>query len=215
LSLNEETGKVAAGIEEQAIMKLYTFPGSGNAYKLRVLLALLKQPYETVSLDAANKEYKQPHFLKINPRGEVPVIEDNGTVIWDSGACLVYVARQYGGETWLPSAAAEMAEVMQWLVLSASEIQFGLQYGRRGVQQNRWTAGDLATCHATANVALNTMESRLRGNDWLALNRPTIADIACFPYVETAPEAKVPLEPYPGVLKWLDRCRALPGWPKR
>jgi glutathione S-transferase len=196
-------------------MKLYTFPGSGNAYKLRILLSLLNQSYETVTLDAANKEYKQPKFLKINPRGEVPAIEDNGAVIWDSGACLVYVARKYGGETWLPSAPTEMAEVMQWLVLSASEIQFGLQYGRRGVQQNRWTAGDLATCHATAKVALTTLEGRLKGNDWLALKRPTIADIACFPYVETAPEARVSLDPYPSVLKWLDRCRALPGWPKR
>ena len=49
----------------------------------------------------------------------------------------------------------------------------------------------------------------------LALDRPTIADIACFPYVETAPEAKIALDPYPKIAAWLARCKALPGWPAR
>lgn len=196
-------------------MKLYLLGASGNAYKVRILLSLLNVPYEKVVIDTEKKENKQPAFLKLNPRGEVPVIEDDGTVIWDSAACLAYVARKYGGEKWLPSTPKEMAEVMQWLALAASEIQFGLQYGRRGVRQGRWTAGTLEQCQATGRVALGAMEGRLKNHQWLALDRPTIADVACFPYVETAPEAKVPLESYPGVVAWLARCKALPGWAPR
>ena len=197
------------------MMKLYYIPISGNAYKVRILLSLLKVPHEKIALDHLKNEHKTPEFLKLNPRGEVPVIEDDGTVIWDSAACLVYVARKYGGDEWLPGAPAAMAQVMQWLALTANEIQFGLQYARRGVKQNRWTAGTLEQCQATGRIALDALEGRLKDNDWLALGRPTIADVACFPYVETAPEAKIPLDPYPAIVKWLKRCKALPDWAKR
>lgn len=197
-------------------MKLYYIPISGNSYKVRILLSLLKVPYEKVVLKGgAEKEHKRPEFLNLNPRGEVPVLEDNGTVLWDSAACLVYVARRHGGELWLPSAPAEMAQVMQWVALAGNEIQFGLQYARRGVLQDRWTAGTLEQGQAMGRVALNALETRLKDNEWLALGRPTIADVACFPYVETAPEARVPLDPYPGILAWLARCKALPGWAER
>ena len=78
-------------------MKVYLFQASGNAYKVRILLGLLNVPYERVVLDSKNQEHKQPAYLKINPRGEVPAIDDDGTVIWDSAACLAYIARKYGG----------------------------------------------------------------------------------------------------------------------
>jgi len=55
----------------------------------------------------------------------------------------------------------------------------------------------------------------LKNHKWLALDHPTIADIACFPYVETAPEGEVPLDPYPGVVAWIARCKALPRWAPR
>ena len=196
-------------------MKLYLFRESGNAYKVRILLSLLNAPYDKVMLDNRKEEHRQPQFLKLNPRGEVPVIEDDGMVIWDSAACLAYVARKFGGEKWLPAAPAAMAEVMQWISLAATEIQCGLQYARRGARQGRWTLGNQENAQAFGRVALETMERRLKRHDWLALDRPTIADIACFPYVETAPEALVSLEPYPGIVAWLARCKALPGWAAR
>jgi glutathione S-transferase len=101
------------------------------------------------------------------------------------------------------------------VALAGNEILFGLQYTRRGENQGRWTAGNLEQGQALGRVALNALEGRLKGNDWLALGRPTIADVACFPYTETAPEANLPLEPYPGVAAWLARCKALPGWAGR
>jgi glutathione S-transferase len=196
-------------------MKLYLTDNSGNSYKVRILLSLLGVGYEKVMLDTRKQQHKAPAFLKLNPRGEVPVLEDDGIVLWDSAAILIYLARRYGGDTWLPAAPAQMGPVMQWVALAGNEIQFGLQYARRGVLQNRWTAGTLEQGHAMGRVALDALEGRLKDNQWLALGRPTIADVACFPYVETAPEARVPLEPYPGIVAWLARCKALPGWAQR
>jgi glutathione S-transferase len=197
-------------------MKLFYIPVSGNSYKVRILLSLLNVPYEKVVLrGGAAREHKRPEFLQLNPRGEVPVLEDDGTVLWDSAACLVYIARKYGGEQWLPTPPAQMAEVMQWIALAGNEIQYGLQYARRGVLQGRWTAGTLEQGQALGRVALNALETRLKDNAWLALGRPTIADVACFPYVETAAEAQLPLDGYPGILAWLAGCKALPGWAER
>jgi glutathione S-transferase len=196
-------------------MKLYFGAISGNSYKVRILLSLLKPPHEVVMLDMKNKEHKAPAFLRLNPRGEVPVLEDGGVVLWDSSAILAYIARKHGGEQWFPSEPGAMAQVLQWVALAGNEIQFGLQYARRGILQGRWTAGTLEQGQAMGRVALDAMERRLKDHPWLALDRTTIADVACFPYIETAPEAKVALEPYPAVMAWLDRCRTLPGWPKR
>lgn len=197
------------------MIKLHYMPPSGNSYKVRILLSLLDVPHEKVLLDNAKREHKSPRFLAINPRGEVPVLEVDGVYLWDSAACLVYLARTFGGETWLPAEPLQMAQVMQWVALAGNEIQFGLQYARRGVLQDRWTAGNLEQGQAISRVALNALEGRLKSNDWLALGRPTIADIACFPYVETAPQAKIALENYPAIIKWIERCKALPKWAAR
>lgn len=196
-------------------MKVYVGAVSGNSYKVRILLSLLEIPHELVVLDMAGGAHRKPDFVALNPRGEVPVLEDGGRVIWDSAACLVYLGRKFGGDAWVPSDAGDLAEVMQWLALAATELQVGLQYGRRGLLQGRWTAGTLEQNQAMARVGLSAMERRLADNAWLALDRPTVADVACFPYTETAPESKMPLEEWPAVSAWLDRCRATPGWPGR
>lgn len=195
------------------MIRAYMGKASGNSDKLRVLLALLKVPHEEINLDLGAKEHKAPAYLAVNPRGEVPAIDDAGTVIWDSAACLVYVARKHGGDQWLPVDPAGLAEVMQWLALAATELQCGLQYARRGVKQGRWTLGTAETAPAFGRTGLDVLEARLRDNLWLALGRPTIADVACHPYVALAPEGNVPLDAHPSVRAWLDRCRALPGWP--
>jgi glutathione S-transferase len=62
---------------------------------------------------------------------------------------------------------------------------------------------------------LKLLEGRLRGNPWLALGRPTVADVACYPYVSVSPEGGFALESHPGVMAWLKRFEALPGWVKR
>lgn len=194
-------------------MKLYFGPRSGNAFKVRILLSLLGVTYEKVAIDFAKNEHKQPAFLKISPRGQVPaIVDDDGKAIWDSAACLVYVARKYGNESWLPIAPSELGEVMQWLALAGNEIQFGLQYARREALRANGSSEALKQYQAIGDVALNALESRLSSNEWLALSHPTIADVACFPYVNSAPEGKISLDSFPGVMAWLARCKALPGW---
>ena len=190
-------------------MKVYINQRSGNSYKPLLLLSILGIPYETVAVDLAKREQKRPEYLKINPRGLVPALDDDGVIVWDSTAILVYLARKYGGEQWLPSEAEAMAQVMQWLALAQNEIHYGLQFARAIRHFGR--PGNLQECQGYGKNALGVLEGWLANNKWLALDRMTIADVACYPYVALAPDADVDLGAYPSVVAWIDRIRAQPG----
>ncbi|MBM3357375.1 MAG: glutathione S-transferase family protein [Betaproteobacteria bacterium] len=195
-------------------MKLYMTEGSGNAYKVRLLLSMLDVPYEKAIVDFKSGEHKKEPFLKLNPRGQVPVVEDGGRTFWGSTACLAYVARKHGGEKWLPTEPTAMAEVMQWLEVAQNELHYGLQWARGVVTKIR-AVGNLEEYSQYGRNGLALLEGRLAKNEWLALGRPTIADVACYPYVSVAPEGNFRLEDYPAVMAWVKRFGALPGWVKR
>ena len=88
-------------------MKLYTFFRSSASYRVRIALNLKGSRYEQVPihLRRGGGEQLLPAYKAINPQGLIPALEDGGKVIWDSAACLIYVARKHGGEQWLPTDA--------------------------------------------------------------------------------------------------------------
>lgn len=191
-------------------LKLYNHPLSGNAYKVRLLLSMLKLDYTLVNVDLKTGENLTPAFKQINPRGQVPVLTDGDTVIWDSMAILVYLARRYGNGEWLPTSAADEAQVMQWLAVSENELLYGLARARATLLLKR--PFNLEQCQAEGKAGLAVMEQHLAGNEWLAVGKPSIADIACYPYVMLAPVGEVSLADYPKVQQWLARVEAIPGW---
>lgn len=191
-------------------MKLYDLDISGNCYRARLFLALLKVKHELVLVNLMKGEHREPRFLELNPRGQLPVLEDDGTVIWDSMAILVYLARKYGDEKWLPLDAASMAEVTQWLGVMQNETLYGLSRARLICKFK--FPGNLEDAQTLGRKGLDVLEQRLASHDWLALDHVTIADVGCFPYVALAPEGQIELAPYPGVRRWIDRMKTLPGF---
>lgn len=200
-------------------MKLYTWYESGNSWKVRILLEQLEIPYEKVYVNLLEWEHKKKDFITdVNPRGQVPVLEDGDRRFWDSTACMVYLARKMNRTDWLPIEPEKMAEVMHWIALAHCEIHFGLQYARRGTMRDRWVIGDanhLAQYQKFGKTALVTLEWRLSRQDWLAAPHITIADIACFPYVWSSTDAGLPHDAYPAVRAWVARCLALPRWAEK
>ncbi len=192
------------------MLKLYDFPFSGNCHKVRLLLSMLQLTHETVTVDMMAAEHRATGFLEINPLGQVPALRDRDLVLRDSQAILIYLAQSYGGETWLPESPKDMARVIQWLFTAANEIQHGPGGARLAVRFN--VSIDLPGAHAVAHKILGIMESALTDRDWLELDRPTIADLACYPYLALAPEGQVSLAPYPAVRAWIRRVEDLPGY---
>jgi glutathione S-transferase len=80
---------------------------------------------------------------------------------------------------------------------------------------NKIKTGNLEEYQGYGNNGLKVLEGRLKDHEWLALGRPTIADLACYPYTAVSPEGGFKLEEYPAVQAWLKRVEALPGWVKR
>lgn len=194
---------------EQQI-KLYDMELSGNCYKIRLFCGLLGLQYQSIPINLLQGEHKQPGFLKINPRGQIPVLDDNGTVIWDSSAILVYLARKYAGQHWLPLEAEAIAKVMQWLAMSENELLFGLARARAALLFKRpW---DVAECQSLGKTGLGVLEQQLQYHTWLAAGHATIADIACYPYVALAPEGGVLLDDLPHIQAWIARIQSLAGY---
>jgi len=191
-------------------LRLYDLDRSGNCYKVRLLLSMLGLEYERVSVDSTAGETQTPEFKRLNPRGQIPVLVDGETLIWDSMAILVYLARRYGDTRWLPDDALGEARVMQWLAVSENELLYGLARARVTVLFQR--PFDLQQCHADARPGLEAMQARLAEHTWLAAERATIADLACYPYVSLAGEGEFSLQPYAAVRAWLERVQGLPGW---
>lgn len=192
-------------------MKLYDVDVSGNCYKVRLLVSLLGIDCEMSPVDLyKSREHKSPGFLRLNPRGQVPVLTDGDVTIWDSQAILVYIARKHGGDDWLPTEPTAMAEVTQWLAFAGNEVLYGMARARAiEIFGRPWS---LEEAQATGRSGLGVLEGHLQIHDWLALGRPTIADIACFPYVTLAPAGGLGLDDTPAVRAWIDRIRALPGF---
>jgi glutathione S-transferase len=105
-------------------MRLYSRERSGNCYKVRLMLALLRIEYENVPVHRTGKGRNElpQGFEQLSPLRQVPVLESDGKAYWGTIAILVYLARKYGGEHWLPLDAEGEAEVTQWLSLAQNEI---------------------------------------------------------------------------------------------
>ncbi|MBX5162949.1 MULTISPECIES: glutathione S-transferase family protein [unclassified Rhizobium] len=191
-------------------MKLYYHPLSGHSHRVHLFLSLLGVPYELVELDLAAGAHKAPEFLKLNPFGQVPVLDDNGTVIADSSAILVYLARKYGRNDWLPEEALAAARTQKWLSVASGEIAYGVCAARLVTVFGADFRTEEVITRAHRILAL--IDAELADRNFLLGNNPVIADVALYSYIANAPEGNVDLSAYPNVRAWLARIEALPGF---
>ena len=189
---------------------LHAFPPSGNCQRVRVFLSMLGLPFEERMVDIRTGAQRDPAFLALNPAGLVPVLVEDGRVLRDSHAILVYLASAHGGERWWPTDPWTLAQRMQWLAFSANEIHNGPNMLRR--HHRLGLAIDVEATTARTLAAMAVLEARLTVRDWLEGDAVSIADIAVYPYVEALPDAKLSLDPWPATRAWLARIAALPGW---
>jgi glutathione S-transferase len=191
-------------------MKLHYHPLSGHSHRARLFLSLIGADYEAVEVDLGKGAHKTPEFLKLNRFGKVPVLDDDGTIVADSNAILVYLAKKFGQAEWLPEAPQAAAAVQRWLSVAAGEIAYGPAAARLiTVFGAPYNADEVI---ARAHAVLKVIDGELAVGDWIAASHPTIADLALYGYVARAPEGNVDLTGYPNVRSWLSRIEALPGF---
>ncbi|MBB3394337.1 MULTISPECIES: glutathione S-transferase [unclassified Rhizobium] len=191
-------------------MKLYSHPLSGHSHRAHLFLSLIGIDADVLQVDLAAREHKSASFLALNPFGQLPVLEDGDVIISDSNAILVYLAKKYAPEGWLPEEPAAAAAVQRWLSVAAGEIAYGPCAARLVTLFG--AKFDTEEVIARAHRILQLIDDHLVDRDWIAASRPTIADVALYSYIARAPEGNVDRSAYRNVTAWLERIEALPGF---
>ena len=197
-------------------MLLYDSQSSGNAYKVRLLLALLGRAYERVEMDTDAGATRTPAFLELNPNGRIPLLVcDDGRRLPESNAILYYLATD---TRYLPADPWPRAQALQWMFFEQYSHEPNIavaRFWRHYIWDEK--AGDpyweraLAERMTRGREALAVMERHLSTHDFFAAGHYTIADIALYAYTHVADEGGFDLGPYPAVRAWLDRVADQPG----
>jgi glutathione S-transferase len=191
-------------------VKLYYHNLSGHSHRARLFLSLLDVPHELVFVDLKKREQKSEAFLALNRFGQVPVLQEGETVISDSISIMVYLAKSLGRTDWLPENAVAAARVQRWLAVAAGELSRGPVAARLVTVFG--APLDAEDAIRRSHAVLTLVNDELSAAAWLATDHPTIADVALYSYISSAPEGNVDLSGYPHVLAWLARVEALPGF---
>jgi glutathione S-transferase len=210
-------------------MALEFYWGSGSAYSWRVLLSLEHKQLAYVShlLAFSRQEPKSPQMLKLNPRGQVPVLKDGDYVIFESLAILHYLDRQYPQHPLFGFSPREagtiirvVCEFQSYIEPHVNEIVHAIFHGELAGRKEKVTQA----LHAVAREA-RTIEGRLSRSDWIVGEQASAADFVIFPSImllqraierDEATELRSRLLPlqvhYPALARWIARVEALPGY---
>ncbi len=199
-------------------MTLYDYALSANGYKVRLLLNMLDIPYDTHFVEVyPGHEHRAAWFLNINPLGEVPVLDDARFILRDAHAILVYLAARTGSpHAWYPASDPSLlGAITQWLGFAQSLSETA---GAARLQDSLFAPGDIESARAGAHRLLRVLDEHLwfaeqTGQNWLCpAERPTIADLACFPDIILSEEGGIARQEYPAIRRWCDRIKRLPGF---
>ncbi|WP_296106250.1 glutathione S-transferase family protein [uncultured Agrobacterium sp.] len=196
-------------------MILYDYILSPSCYKARLMAALtgIKLTLRAVDFHPG-AEHRSPELLALNPAGSIPILVDGDLVLTESCAILVYIAGK-SAPAWLGSSEPTIAaRIQQWLSFSA---RLTASLGGARLQEMLHRPGDIDAFRSSGVIALRELEAalfeqRLKGEAFVVGNSPTIADIACFPYVALAPDGGVSLDAYPSMRLWMRAIRSLDGF---
>lgn len=193
--------------------RLHCFGESGNAYKCALALELAGVPWEPVFVDFFRGGTRTPEFLALNPMGEVPVLEDDGTVLSQSGAILMHLAARtgrFGGAT-----AAEAAEVWRWVLwdnhkfsANAGTLRFLMNF----LAPEKRQEPVIDFIRGRFRAACKVLDGHLAGRDWIVGRGITAADLSCCSYLYYPEPFGFDRAQWPHIDAWLDRIAALPGW---
>ena len=191
-------------------MTLYDMPRSGHCHRVRLFLSILGLDYVKVPTSTRAGKTMPPEYLALNPLGQVPTFVDGDTVITDSTAALVYLAKKYADDDWLPDDPAAAAAVQRWRSTASGELYRGPMSCRAAKQFGRKL--DVAAAENWSTRLFEWMQAHLANRKWLATERATIADLAMYSYLRIANEGGLDIAPYPAIVRWLEDVEQLDGF---
>ena len=191
-------------------MKLYHFPPSTNSLKVRIALLEKGLEFESVFIDLTKKEQKDPEYLKIHPFGQVPALDDDGVVVYDSTVINEYLEDEYPHPPLLPADSENRAHARLMEDYRDNHVNphfVTLIHEHRKPEEDRDVAL-IREAHGNIGTTFAVLERQLQGKDYLA-GSFSLADIAYMPNIALLERFQVPLDPdFKNVAGWIERLRA-------
>jgi glutathione S-transferase len=194
--------------------RLHYFPESGNSYKLALMLTLCGQRFEPVWTDFGGGVTRTPAWrAAVNPMGEIPVLEEDGTRLTQTGPILLRLADRhgrFGGQD-----AAERFEILRWLFWDNQKLSgFMATYRYRRAFTPSPDPAVQAFLKARVDDFLGILAGQVRDRPFIAGDQPTVADLSMCGYLVFPPEESGYdlVADFPAVHAWLRRLSALEGW---
>jgi len=196
------------------MIKLYTFPLSTNSRKVRIALLEKGLEFERVNVDLAKKEQKQPEYLKIHPFGQVPALDDEGFIVYDSTIINEYLEDEYPYPPLLPKESEGRARAR--LLEDFRDIHFNppcvkLIYEMRKAEGER-DANVIAAAKADLDKCFERIERELQGKEYLA-GPFSLADIAFMANLDLLDRFQIAVDAkYKNTVAWIARLKARPSF---
>jgi glutathione S-transferase len=193
-------------------LKIYGVARS-RAFRTLWMAAELGLPYELVKTDFEGGT-RTAEFLKLNPNGHIPVIDDDGLVLWESMAINLYLAKKYSSGNLYPTNLEGEALAWQWSFWGMTEVErhaLTALLNRIGPEDKRDAAAADAAEHALA-APLEVLDGTVRPEGrYLIGERFTVADLNVAGILAWARQARVDLASFPHVQAWLRACHDRPA----
>jgi glutathione S-transferase len=196
------------------VSKLKLYGGAKNRGRRCYWLAKeLGLAIEAVEIDLSCGQHKSPDFLKLNPNGQVPVLDDDGFILSQSLAINLYLAKKHGGLI-APASPQEEALMSQWSFWVATEIEHLLIE----ILEHRMMLPEPERNAARADAAweqlqkpLAVLETVLTNHDYLVGSRFTVADLNVSIVMSLINRLELDITRYPNLRAWLDTCLGRPA----
>lgn len=193
---------------------IYATIGSGNCYKVQLLMRQLAIPFDVINIDVLKGETQSPEYLAINPDGKVPFLKlPGGEGLGESNAMLAHLAE---GTGFMPTGPMERTRVLEWLFWEQSSHEPYISPARFWIaivpEGREERADQIAMWHERGNKALKIMDRHLEKTDFLVGGRYTVADIGLFGYTHVASEGEFDMRRYPAVSAWMERVKSTPNY---
>lgn len=202
-------------------MKLYVFPPSPRAFKVLFTADHLGLDYEPRIVDILKGEQNTPQFAALNPNRRMPVLDDDGYVLWESNAIVQYLASKKPEAGLLPDETRARLHVVRWQFWESQHwdpacaifvFERIVKPVARGT--NEVSASEIERATQLFKRCADVLEGQLGAHRFVAGDRLTVADFSIGAAMVAAERAQYPLAPYPAIRRWHGELAALPGWKK-
>jgi len=201
-------------------MKLYVTPPSPRAFKVVAVMHHLALDAEIAFVDLLHGDHMKPEFAALNPNRKMPVLEDDGFLLWESNAIMQYLASKRPEAGLWPANPRNQADVSRWQCweLAHWERACGTLVFERFVK-GRFGQGDpdpneVARGERDFHQVAQVLDEHLRGRDWLVGRGLTLADVSVAAWLTVAQYGHYPMAEYKEIARWYRGLEALPAWQK-